>query len=95
MKKRLTRIAPLHAGIVLSILSLFFGLLYASLALLLSGVMERQTDQHAGAMIMFGILLPFGSAIAGFVWGTLLAAIYNFIARWTGGLEFEATDISS
>ena len=28
----------------------------------------------------------------GFVMGVLMAALYNLVARWTGGLEFTVSD---
>jgi hypothetical protein len=31
----------------------------------------------------------------GFVLGVLMAAIYNLVARWTGGLEFTVSDDAS
>jgi hypothetical protein len=45
--------------------------------------------------VFFAILFPVFYAIAGFIGGIIAAAIYNLIAKWTGGLEFEVRDVSS
>jgi len=35
----------------------------------------------------FLVVMPFLYAIAGFVFGALIAWLYNFVADWTGGVE--------
>lgn len=32
------------------------------------------------------------AAVAGFIGGLIGAALYNLVAKWTGGLEFEVSD---
>jgi hypothetical protein len=41
------------------------------------------------AMLFLAILLPFFYAAIGFIFGALTAWIYNVVAGWVGGLEFE------
>jgi hypothetical protein len=36
--------------------------------------------------------MPFIHAVGGFVFGVLLAMVYNFAARWTGGIEIVIND---
>jgi len=43
-----------------------------------------------GAFLAF---LPILFGAFGFVGGVIAAALYNLIAKWTGGLEFEVTDV--
>ena len=99
MNKRLTRIAPVKAGLVL-------GVLYALLAcvavpfLLLAGVgMAAMTRENAAAMpmgFMFGagaLFLPVIYGVFGFLGGLIAAAVYNLVAKWTGGVEITLADI--
>jgi hypothetical protein len=43
----------------------------------------------AGVMLGFGIFMPIIYGVMGFVFGIIMAAIYNLIARWIGGFEVE------
>ena len=95
MKKQLTRIAPLKAGIVLAIL---YGLLsLVVVPFLLLGLTFSQVGgkPQPTDLVGFGfvLLLPVLYGIAGFIFGMLGAAIYNLVAKWTGGLEFEVRDL--
>ncbi len=97
MKKQLTYIAPLKAGIVM-------GLLYAILSLILVPFLLLATllgakAGNGGPAAAFGgifviILLPVLYAIGGFIAGIISSALYNLVAKLTGGLEFEVRDIA-
>jgi hypothetical protein len=95
MKKQLTYIAPLRAGIVLAILYGILSLImvpFFLIAVLLGG-----KTGGAGPAIFglgFAIVLPIVYAAAGFVGGIIMAALYNLVARWTGGFEFECRDLT-
>ena len=66
------------------------------------GVSSRATSRGQGAKQaesalgtidkMFEIFMPFIHALGGFIVGVVLAMIYNFAARWTGGIEFLVDD---
>ncbi len=43
----------------------------------------------AGIMFGFGIFMPIIYGVMGFVLGIIMAAIYNVVARWIGGIEVE------
>lgn len=88
MKKRLTRIAPLRAGVVLGV---FYGIatLLIPLGFVIAALAGMSGAVEDAAMVA---LFPIIYAVAGFVVGILGAALYNLIARWTGGLEFEFSD---
>jgi uncharacterized membrane protein len=43
----------------------------------------------AAMMFGFGIFMPIMYGVMGFIFGILMAAIYNLIARWIGGIEVE------
>ena len=43
----------------------------------------------AGIMFGMGILMPVIYGVMGFILGVIGAAVYNFVARWIGGIELE------
>ncbi|HOY59290.1 MAG TPA: hypothetical protein PK640_14290 [Verrucomicrobiota bacterium] len=85
--KRLTRVTPLRAGIVSGILYGIAGLIAVPF-LLMAAIFGRD----AGGALAFAILAPVFYAVAGFIGGLIAAALYNLVAKWTGGLEFEVSD---
>jgi hypothetical protein len=95
MKKQLTHISPLRAGIVLGALYGLLGLIFVPF-FLLAAVFGAKSGGGAAAFggVFFAILFPVFYGIVGFIGGIIVAAIYNLIAKWTGGLEFEVRDVS-
>ena len=95
MKKQLTYITPLRAGIVLGVLYGILSLLVVPFVLL-AAVLGSKTGVPAPAVFGVGlaILLPVLYAAAGFIGGIIGAALYNLIAKWTGGFEFEVRDLA-
>jgi hypothetical protein len=95
MKKQLTYIAPLKAGIVLGVL---YGILSLCIApfFLLAAILGGKAGAPAPAVfgVGFALILPVIYAVIGFIGGILAAAVYNLVARWTGGLEFEFRDVT-
>ena len=94
MKKQLTHISPLRAGIVLAVLYGLLGLIFVPLTLLVAVFGSRSDGTPAvlsGAFV--AILFPVLYAVGGFIGGIIAAAVYNVIAKWTGGLEFEVQDV--
>src|SRR5258708_30268221 len=100
MKKYVTRVGPLRAGIVLGVLYRAMGLV---IALILCPVMFLSTalaGKMAGtaavggavAAVLILVALPIFYGVIGFVGGVAGSAIYNLVASWTGGLEFEVRD---
>jgi hypothetical protein len=87
MKKRLTHVASLQLGIVP-------GALYGLVSLIVVPfiVIAAIVSRGFGGILL--IFLPVVYAIAGFIGGVIFAAVYNFIVRWTGGIEFTVTDAS-
>jgi len=95
MKKNLTRIAPLRAGIILGILYGLFSLILVPFFLLFA-LVSAKTGTAAPAFmgVGFAIVLPVIYAFFGFIGGIIMAALYNLIAGWTGGFEFEVKDVA-
>ncbi|MEO6873943.1 MAG: hypothetical protein ABI222_03890 [Opitutaceae bacterium] len=99
MKKALTRISPVKAGVVL-------GVLYALLAciavpfLMLAGAGVAAAARQSGTAIPMGFIFGMGAlflpviyGVFGFLGGLIAAAVYNLVAKWTGGLEFTLNDV--
>jgi hypothetical protein len=75
MKQRVTRLSVLQTGKLL-------GALYAMISL--PFVVIGMSRSSGGAVVVLMLLLyPF----LGFVWGVITAALYNFAAKWIGGIE--------
>ena len=91
-RKLLSYIAPVRAGVVLAIAYAFFGLIFAPLFIL--GALFGKTSGTAATLggVFLAILFPVFYAVAGFLGGLIGAAVYNLVAKWTGGLEFEVRD---
>ena len=88
MKKQLTHITPVRAGIVLGVLYAFIALIIAPFALLVALFAKDASGSH----VAFAVCLPVLYGFVGFIGGMIMAAIYNLVAKWTGGIEFEVRD---
>jgi transmembrane protein DUF3566 len=98
MRKRLTRISPLQLGIVHAV---FYGLImlviFTPIMVLVSifaphAANQQQPPLFFGMGLVMAFIMPFIYAIFGFIFGVIAAAIYNFVARITGGIEFTVED---
>ena len=94
MTKRLQHIAPLQLGIVLAALYGAISLIFVPFILIFSAIGAKTGNSSgifAGGMI-FIIFIPVLYATMGFIGGIITAAIYNLLAKWTGGIEFTFVD---
>jgi hypothetical protein len=94
MTKRIQHVAPLQLGVVLGTLYGTISLIFVPFILLISlaGAGSKSgTGIFAGGMV-FIILIPFIYAAIGFIGGVLAGAIYNIVAKWSGGIEFTLAD---
>ena len=87
MKKRLTYISPLQAGIVEGVMMGLISLIMVPF-IVIAGLM------HAGIGALLAIFLPVLYAIAGFIGGIIAAFVYNLVATWTGGIEIALSDVA-
>ena len=94
MKKQLTYIAPLRAAIVLAALYGILSLIFVPF-FLIGALLGGKSGGAIPAVFGFGfaIMMPVIYAVLGFLGGLIAAALYNLIARWTGGFEFEVRDV--
>ncbi len=103
MKKyRLLQIPPIRFGVVLGLINGVAGMIVAPLFLLTLGI-AFTAEQSGVTPAMFpavpwflagglAVFTPVINALGGFVAGILLAMVYNFAARWTGGIEIVLDD---
>ena len=93
MKKQLTSVTPLRAGIVLGILYGIGGLIFAPFFLIAGIFGGRGGTTAAFGGVIFAVMFPVIYAVVGFIGGIIGAAVYNLVAKWTGGLEFVVRDV--
>ena len=96
---RLKRLGVLSVALTLAavyaVLGLIVGIFVAMFSVLGGGLAALANDESAAAGPVFGLLfgagavivLPIFYGILGFLGGALAAAIYNLMAKLTGGIE--------
>jgi hypothetical protein len=101
MNKRLKRIGILKAGVVLAVLYALFSLILVPFLMIGGTIAARAAAQSGGAEAPFGFLfglgalfLPFLYGFFGFVIGIISAALYNLVAKMTGGIELTLEDVA-
>ncbi len=93
MKKQITRISILQSSKIATALYALIGLIYTLIGILMLAFGGEETEIKVIAIIY--ILGPVWMAILGFIFFAIFAAIYNFLAKGLGGVEFEVTDVES
>ncbi len=101
-KKRVLSISVVQAGLVVGglygLLAVIFSLflLIFGLIALVAGAGTNDAAAAVGGgvgMIVIAVILPFAYGAMGFIGGVILAAIYNLIAKVTGGIEMTVVDV--
>ena len=99
MKKRLSRVSPLQLGIVLAVFhGLFSLIIFVPMGFFFgfrAAVNPTLTSPGLPGMAFGGVMmffLPVLYAVMGFVFGVIAAAVYNLVAKITGGVEFTFQD---
>jgi hypothetical protein len=102
MMIRIKRIGVLSfakiVGLLYAVLGLIFGMLFTLFSLI--GALTSAFATRSGGVSFVGmyetlfgigsiILFPIMYGVMGFITGLIMAAMYNFIARWIGGIEVE------
>jgi hypothetical protein len=96
-RQRLKHIAPLRFGIIFGLILGVAGLIMVPFILFAGGLWATTKEPSLLGIpwLFFGagaVFMPLIYAVAGFVFGVLLAMVYNFAARWTGGIEYYNED---
>jgi hypothetical protein len=83
----LKRVDPIKLGAVLGVTYFVIGLL-AAIVLICASLVTSGAVGWLPQPSTAALSLPFAYGIAAFILGALCAAIYNLVAKWTGGVEF-------
>lgn len=91
MMQRVRRLGIGQMARTMGALYFLLGILFAAIFALF-GSMLGGTDM-GGETALFGgtflIVMPILYGVAGLVFGALIAALYNVVAGWTGGIELD------
>ncbi len=91
-RHRLKHVAPLRFGIIFGIVLGVAGLIMVPFMLAAGGFWATKQPSLLGIPWLFfgasAVFMPLIYVLAGFTFGVLLAMVYNFAARWTGGIEY-------
>jgi hypothetical protein len=82
---RIRRIDPVSVGKITAVLYGLLGLLFVPFLLLISLVAPDSSNVGLG----LALAMPIGYAVFGAISSMIAAALYNLVAGWVGGLEFE------
>jgi len=89
MKKQVIRVSILQSSKIITILYFLLGLLY----LLIGVPMIIFGNDRLRMMGLIYCAMPILMAVIGFICFAICAALYNLLAQWLGGMEFEVIDI--
>lgn len=86
MKKEIRRFSLHQTAKVFA----FVYFILSAIFLIPLGIVTLFSKEHAGALFLF--LAPFVYLIVGYLAWILLGAVYNLVAKYFGGIEFETVD---
>jgi hypothetical protein len=89
MKKQIIRVSILQSSKIITILYFLVGLIY----LLIGVPMIIFGNDQLHIMGIIYCAMPILMAFIGFIGFVICAAVYNLLAQWLGGMEFEVIDI--
>jgi len=92
MKKQLTHISILQSSKIVTLLYVIMGLFY-----MIPGILMVLFAQETGTRVI-GVIYcagPIFFAIIGFIFFVIFAALYNWLAKFVGGIEVEITTTDS
>lgn len=101
-KKRLVSVSVLQTGLVFgglyALISLIFSIFLIIFGLIAMVAGSASNDAAAAfgggiGMIVLAVAIPFIYGAAGFIGGVIVAAVYNLIAKITGGIEVTVADV--
>lgn len=101
-KRKIISVSVVQAGLVVgglyALISLIFSvfLVIFGLIAMVSGVGSNDAAAALGGgagIMVVAVLLPFIYGAFGFVGGVIVAAVYNLIAKFTGGLEVTVAEV--
>jgi hypothetical protein len=99
MRKRLKKISVFQTSKVAAVLYGLLGLVFAPIFLVVGMFAPGSGDEAGllglGAGVAGAVLVPIFYAVFGFIGTAIACVLYNIIAGFIGGIEFELEDVSS
>jgi hypothetical protein len=89
MKKQIVRVSILQSSKIVTVLYFLVGLIY----LLIGVPMIIFGNNQIRIMGMVYCAMPILMAVLGFIGFVICAAVYNLLAQWLGGMEFDVIDV--
>ena len=89
MKKQVIRVSILQSSKIVTILYFLIGLIYVLIGVPM--IIFGNDQLRIMGIIYCG--MPILMAVIGFICFVICAAVYNLLAQWLGGMEFEVIDI--
>ncbi len=89
MKKQITRNSILQSSKITTALYGLMGLIYTLIGIPIV-IFGNEKMKMQGSFMFMPILM----AVLGFIFFVIFAALYNLLARWLGGMEFEVTEVT-
>jgi uncharacterized membrane protein len=86
MKVRILRFSPHQNAKVIAILMAVSSLIFAVPMMVITGIFA---PKEAGFPFTMTILIPFFYLIFGYISVAISCLVYNLLAKYTGGIEFE------
>lgn len=93
MKHQIKSISVLQSSKIVSALYAILGIFYALVGVPMFIIGIATGNKQLIAMGIMFILMPVFTALAGFVFFAIFAALYNLLARWLGGIEVESVSV--
>jgi hypothetical protein len=89
MKKQIVRISILQSSKIATILYFLMGFIYVLIGI----PMVIFGNNQLRILGMVYCAMPILLAVLGFIFFVIFAAVYNLVAKWVGGMEFEMIDV--
>ena len=92
MKQQIKRMSPHQNGKVCGVLMALTSLVFVIPMFLFFSMMHFPADQnghHMGPSIFMILVMPILYLVFGYIFTVIWCVIYNFVAKFTGGIEFE------
>ncbi len=89
MKKQVIRISVLQSSKIMTALYVLTGFLYTLIGIPMI-ILGGEQIRIIGIVYLF---MPVIIGVVGFVFFVIFAALYNLLATWLGGVEFEVKNI--
>jgi len=89
MKKQVIRVSILQSSKIVTVLYFLVGLIY----LLIGVPMIIFGNDQIRLMGIICCAMPILMAVIGFIGFVICAAVYNLLAQWLGGMEFDVIDV--